>query len=59
MEKPKGGRGKKAPYETVIVRVPEALVPIIERMCDRYRELVVTPDETLIEEEMGNLFTGR
>lgn len=39
--KPLGGRGKKAPYETVIMRVPVPLVPQLEEIIDNYRNEVV------------------
>jgi hypothetical protein len=41
MNIPKGGRGKKAPYETTIIRVPVPLVESIERQVNEYREFVV------------------
>lgn len=37
MSKPKGGRAKKAPYKTVVVRIPVDLVAIVEQMADNYR----------------------
>ena len=36
----KGGRGKKAPYTTSVVRVPSKLVPHIEEMIEEYIELL-------------------
>lgn len=46
-DKPKGGRGLKAPYETKQMRVPEPLVAQVEMLCDRYREfLAVGGDPT-------------
>jgi hypothetical protein len=38
MNKPIGGRGKKAPYETTHVRVPVDLKPQIEKLIEEYRE---------------------
>ena len=38
MSKPVGGRGKKTPYQTAVVRVPIELIPLIERLCDVYRD---------------------
>ena len=38
MSKPVGGRGKKAPYQTAVVRVPVELIPLIERLCEVYRD---------------------
>lgn len=37
MSKPKGGRGKKAPYETTVVRVPDPVLEQVEAICDSYR----------------------
>jgi len=37
MDKPKGGRGKKAPYETTCIRVPVSLKPKIQKMIEDYR----------------------
>lgn len=37
MSKPKGGRGKKAPYETTVVRVPDPVLDQVESICDAYR----------------------
>ena len=37
MDKPKGGRGKKAPYNSVTVRVPEDLKETVETLVDDYR----------------------
>lgn len=48
----------KAPYETVKINVPVALVPIIEQMCSRYQELVVVPDEESTKEAMLGLLTS-
>lgn len=35
----KGGRGKKAPYDTRTVRVPVDLIPYVEEFIEEYREL--------------------
>lgn len=37
MSKPKGGRGRKAPYETTVVRVPDPVLEQVEAICDAYR----------------------
>jgi hypothetical protein len=39
-EKPKGGRGKTAPYFTTHIRVPEALIDQCREMVDFYREYI-------------------
>lgn len=41
----KGGRGKKAPYESTHYRVPLPLKPIFEQMTADYRELVDLADD--------------
>ncbi len=40
MDKPKGGRGKTAPYETKQMRVPEPLEPQIQELVSRYRSWI-------------------
>lgn len=37
---PKGGRGLKAPYETVIIRVPVPMIKDIENQVEAFRDLV-------------------
>lgn len=37
MDIPKGGRGKKAPYKTTHVRIPEPIKAEVERMAAQYR----------------------
>lgn len=46
MTKPLGGRGKKAPYETAVIRVPVPLVPKIEKLIDDYRDLTIKGEES-------------
>lgn len=38
VNKPKGGRGKRAPYETTVVRVPNPVLEQVLTICDAYRE---------------------
>ncbi|UAJ71790.1 hypothetical protein IQE94_11665 [Synechocystis sp. PCC 7339] len=38
MYKPKGGRGCRAPYETILMRVPLPLKPQIEKIIKDYRK---------------------
>jgi hypothetical protein len=38
MEKPIGGRGKKAPYETTHVRIPVDLKPQVEKLVEEFRD---------------------
>ncbi len=35
----KGGRGKKAPYQTVHYRIPEPIKPTVEMLAKQYRQL--------------------
>lgn len=39
--KPVGGRGKKAPYKTITIRIPEEVEEIVEILSDKYREKVL------------------
>ena len=45
MDKPKGGRGKKAPYNSVTVRVPEDLKETVETLVNDYRQSVLEGTE--------------
>ena len=42
-DKPKGGRGKVAPYKTTTIRIPIPIQPDIERIVDNYRNSVNQP----------------
>lgn len=33
----KGGRGKKAPYETTMIRIPLPLKPLVLKLAEEYR----------------------
>jgi hypothetical protein len=43
IDKPKGGRGKIAPYQTTTVRIPLPLKPDIDRLVEDYRLSVLSP----------------
>ncbi len=45
VSKPKGGRGKRAPYETTVVRVPDPVLEQVEAICDAYRNGEVLPEK--------------
>lgn len=45
MTKPVGGRGKKAPYSTVVLRIPEPLLSHFEDQAEEYRQAVVNENE--------------
>ncbi len=49
----KGGRGKKAPYETVHYRIPKPLKSTIQKLSNTYRNLVGTKysDELIVNVE--------
>jgi hypothetical protein len=49
MNKPLGGRGKKAPYETRLIRVPIPIVPKVEQIVDDYRNLVINGEQSEFE----------
>ncbi|MCT7976065.1 hypothetical protein [Laspinema olomoucense] len=38
--KPKGGRGKIAPYKTKLMRVPVPVELQVMQLCNRYREFI-------------------
>ena len=40
VDKPKGGRGKKAPYDTKLMRVPEPIAPQVEALSLQYQEFI-------------------
>lgn len=41
--KPKGGRGKVAPYQTVTVRIPLPIKDCVDKLSDDYRESQIIP----------------
>lgn len=41
VNKPKGGKGQRAPYETVMVRTPLPVKPDVEALISRYRDSVL------------------
>jgi hypothetical protein len=47
----KGGRGKKAPYQTIHYRIPQPIKPVVESLAEHYRELVAA-ESTAEAEEM-------
>ena len=44
MQKPKGGRGKRAPYEQVMVRVPLPLKKVVQTAVNAYRTFALDGD---------------
>lgn len=38
----KGGRGKRAPYETELLRVPTPIKPVVQALADSYRKTADT-----------------
>ena len=41
--KPKGGRGKQAPYQTTTIRIPLPLKPSVDKLVEDYRSDVFSP----------------
>jgi hypothetical protein len=54
MNKPLGGRGKKAPYETVLIRIPVPVYSIVEKIADDYRRLVIEGEVNSLDEKSDN-----
>jgi hypothetical protein len=54
MNKPLGGRGKKAPYETVLIRIPVPVYSIVEKIADDYRRLVIEGEVNSLEEKSND-----
>jgi len=63
MNKPLGGRGKKAPYETTHMRIPVPLKADIEKLIENYRLSVIDgieiQDNSLISVENAKLLTRK
>jgi hypothetical protein len=63
MNKPLGGRGKKAPYETTHLRIPLPIKTDIEKLIENYRLSVIdgieTHDNSLMSVEDAKLLTRR
>lgn len=47
MPKPKGGRGKKAPYDTKLARIPVPLAEQINQLVERYQEYIAEGGQPL------------
>jgi hypothetical protein len=47
MPKPKGGRGKKAPYDTKLARIPVPLTEQVNQLVERYQEYVAGDGQPL------------
>jgi hypothetical protein len=54
MNKPIGGRGKKAPYETTHVRIPVDLKPQVELLIKEFRDNGCVPKDSIIENPSTN-----
>ena len=48
----KGGRGKKAPYTTEIVRVPSPIRGIIDGMIEKFREIALSGKDKDYEDSL-------
>jgi hypothetical protein len=49
--KPRGGRGHRAPYETVMVRTPVPIKAEVEAVIARYRDSVLSDAPVAVEPE--------
>lgn len=58
MSKPVGGRGRKAPYETVLIRVPKPIKEQVERLSDSYRSNVAGGNVDANHMEEIELYSG-
>ncbi len=47
MTKPKGGRGKKAPYKTKLMRVPVPMKAQVKQLVDRYQSYLTSGGDAL------------
>jgi hypothetical protein len=54
MDKPLGGRGKKAPYETTHVRIPVDLKPQVELLVEQFRDNGCVVENSTIENSSTN-----
>jgi hypothetical protein len=63
MNKPLGGRGKKAPYETTHLRIPVPIKTDIEKLIENYRLSVIdgieSNDNGLMSVEDAKLLTRK
>ena len=63
MNKPLGGRGKKAPYETTHLRIPVPIKADIEKLIENYRLSVIdgieSEDNGLMSVEDAKLLTRK
>lgn len=63
MNKPLGGRGKKAPYETTHLRIPLPIKADIEKLIENYRLSVIdgieSEDNGLMSVEDAKLLTRK
>lgn len=63
MNKPLGGRGKKAPYETTHLRIPVPIKADIEKLIENYRLSVIdgieSDDNGLMSVEDAKLLTRK
>jgi hypothetical protein len=55
MDKPTGGRGKKAPYNTAQVRVPVPIKPSVEALIAAYRDSL---DEAALTDSQSSSDSG-
>lgn len=52
MKKPIGGRGKRAPYQTIQMRVPLPIKAEVEKLIEQYRSTVLSEFEIPVDTEL-------
>ena len=55
MAKPLCGRGRRAPYDTVMVRVPQPIKPKVEQLIEEYREFILTDGESIFRQSVNGV----
>lgn len=58
MSNPKGGRGKEAPYDTYIARVPKDVKPQVDAIVSIYKTLKLAGKEQELEQFLNNVETA-
>jgi len=59
MPKPKGGRGKVAPYQTRQVRVPEPVINQVDNLIEEYQSYIASGGDPLTPPKFINKLVNR
>ena len=51
MNKPKGGRGQRAPYESIHVRIPGNIKELVQNLADQFRTYLLKSDRQSFDEK--------